>query len=252
MKKEHKYNSLLKQFNVHELVDFVTELQDAMYNSANVLVLIKKLDSAESDEFTFMEELELLSIPNFKLTYVYAACSCSEYPPISRCLRKIVGYANDGLVQKYNQIISDIVDAWAGMTQAEHDALEKVTRELVSLYSFVLRYEFDLDAALESYNNCNKNENQMDIDYPFEQYCKKFNLPLIDSIEKIILISQHYKPVLPVFDDYPELEEPFEQIMGPYITDIDPEQLSLDIVKNVINGSIKPVDVYALMYGEED
>ena len=52
MKKEHKYNSLLKQFNVHELVDFVAELQDAMYNSANVLVLIKKLDSAEIAEHT--------------------------------------------------------------------------------------------------------------------------------------------------------------------------------------------------------
>lgn len=252
MRKEHHYSSIIRQFSTHDLVQLVYELHNALLTCVNTEQQIKKLKKEEIDAFDFMSEIEMLTITDFNTIIEYTNGVCSDYSSISRCLRNAIGFNEDGFVYRYNEVITDIVDAWAGATDEELQALEEYTTELAGIFSHVLRYEFDLNGALKSYLDHDKNKEEMDIDVVFEQYCSKYNLDVIKTIESIIAINSVYKATLPIFDDYPELEEPFEAIMGPYLADIDPDALTMDIVKGVISGDIMPSQVYGLMHTEDD
>ena len=235
MRKEHHYSSIIRQFSTHDLVQLVYELHNALLTCVNTEQQIKKLKKEEIDAFDFMSEIEMLTITDFNTIIEYTNGVCSDYSSISRCLRNAIGF-----------------NAWAGATDEELQALEEYTTELAGIFSHVLRYEFDLNGALKSYLDHDKNKEEMDIDVVFEQYCSKYNLDVIKTIESIIAINSVYKATLPIFDDYPELEEPFEAIMGPYLADIDPDALTMDIVKGVISGDIMPSQVYGLMHTEDD
>ena len=48
------------------------------------------------------------------------------------------------------------------------------------------------------------------------------------------------------------MEEPFEQVMGPYLADVDPDALTLEIVRGILSGNIVPSEVYKLMHQGDD
>ena len=116
----------------------------------------------------------------------------------------------------------------------------------------MLRYEFDLNSAMTSYLEHSNNKEEMDVDVVFEQYCARYNLDIIDTIKSIIAINSVYKATLPIFEENPELEEPFEQVMGPYLADVDPDALTLEIVRGILSGNIIPSEVYKLMHQGDD
>ena len=252
MRKEHIYNSILKQFSIHDLVQLVYELHNSLITCVSTECQIKKLKNEEIDAFDFMSEIEMLTISNFDTISEYTNGACSEYSSITRCLRNAIGFSEDGFIYRYNGVINDVVDAWAGPTDEELEALEKYTTELAGILSHVLRYEFDLDSAMATYLNRGENVQEMDVDVAFEQYCARYNLDLIDTVKSILAVNSIYKATLPIFDENPELEEPFEQVMGPYLADIDPDALTIDIVRGILSGDIMPDKVYGLMHNEDD
>ena len=252
MRKEHTYNSILKQFSTHDLVQLVYELHNSLITCVSTECQIKKFKHEEIDAFDFMSEIEMLTISNFDTIIEYTNVACSEYSSISRCLRNAIGFSEDGFIYRYNEVINDVVDAWAGPTDEELTALEKYTTELAGIFSHVIRYEFDLNSAMTSYLEHSNNKEEMDVDVVFEQYCARYNLDIIDTIKSIIAINSVYKATLPIFEENPELEEPFEQVMGPYLADVDPDALTLEIVRGILSGKIVPSEVYKLMHQGDD
>lgn len=156
-----------------------------------------------------------------------------------------------GLIDVYNQYLDQVVTPWAGLTEDEVAEIERVSKELAGQLSYVLRYEFSLDTTLDSYNENNENPDLAEVDEVFKNYCLKNNLNLMDSVNEIINICRIYKPTLPIFDEYPELEELFDAKVGPYWSDVDPEQLTLQIVLGVVNGDINPIDLSKIMNAGE-
>lgn len=250
----HDYNSTIKSFTADELTTVVEECVSALHKVLKSIDTIKALKNDEIDEFDALDVFELSMIENTGTFRSYAKCACSRYNPVNRCMREsCVMYSEEGtgLIDVYNQYLDQVVTPWAGLTEDEVAEIERVSKELAGQLSYVLRYEFSLDITLDSYNENNENPDLAEVDEVFKNYCLKNNLNLMDSVNEIINICKIYKPTLPIFDEYPELEELFDAKVGPYWSDVDPEQLTLQIVLGVVNGDINPIDLSKIMNAGE-
>lgn len=258
MIKEHVYNNTLKKYNTVELVSVVKELVTCLQKSVETLRVLGRLQDGEIDEFDALEELELSECSDVAKVREYAYYASSTMDVINRVLRRCFGYAIDGekteqgTIDLLNKNINTVVDDWAGLTEDDIQVFNDLCTRIAADTAYVLKFEFGLEKTIEDYKENGKNELEADIDYVFRTYCDKYDLDLILECDEIVELSKIYKPILPVFDDYPELEEAFEAVVGPYLADVDSNSLTLDIVKKVLNGDIKPEELYKLFENEED
>lgn len=258
MIKEHVYNNTLKKYNTTELVSVIRELVKCLKRSVGILHTLAKLNDDEIDEFEALEEFELSECSDIAKVREYAYYASSTTDVINRVLRRCFGYAIDGekteqgTVDLLNKNINTVVDDWAGLTEDDIQVFNDLCTRIAADTAYVLKFEFGLAKTIEDYKENGNNELEADIDYVFRTYCDKYDIELIPECQTIVELSKIYKPILPVFDDYPELEEAFESVVGPYLADVDSNSLTLDIVKKVLNGDIKPEELYKLFENEED
>ena len=81
----------------------------------------------------------------------------------------------------------------------------------------------------------------------YDKFCKHYGLNPEEYTKSINDLRSIYKIKLNFFDEYPELEEPFEAMMGPNIINIDEDKITLDIVKQVLKGDISDQQAYEIL-----
>ena len=258
MLKKHEYNGLLKHYTEEELVMVVSNLYNCLQKSVVIIDKIKKFQDNEIDEFDLLDELELLTIGDvgYAREYAYNASSVSD--AINRVFRTLFGYALDkdnrdeGLVKVMDDNIMTLVDVYAGIKDEEAKRMNEIARAVASNAAYALKFEFSLQDTMQSYLKHDNNIELADVNAIMQQFCNRYSLNLIEEVEKILNLASIYKPVLPVFDAYPELEDSFERIVGPNLADVDPELLTLDIVMGVLQGIISPEELYTLFAETEE
>lgn len=256
MLKTHEYNGLLKIYKGEELVAVFTEIYSNMVGALKILGCLQQFSDGELDEFETLETLEQLTLGYSMSASAYARNASSSSDAINRVLRLTYGFrcedaSEAGLCELLDADINMLVDAFAGLDEEAVSLLRDLAYEIVSNTAYILKYEFKVLSFSESLEAAGGNVEEADVDAVFYQYCKETHKDVAKTADEIIELSKQYKASLPVFDEYPEMEEEFERIVGANLADVDPEMLTLDTVLGVIKGDILPTSLYEL-FSEKD
>lgn len=216
------------------------------------------------DALTAMEDLNLVisdALRNFSIDMA------STNGSVNRVLRQLVGAISlktmkifddddsdkaaddlDGLISVFTELTQSHVRMAAEPYGAALDAYMDKLDKIVSYHAYVLLYEFGmLNNEFELDEGSEPN-----IDVAVNSLSEIFHVPVKQLVEYVSAAYASCKPSLPIFDEYPELEESFLEKAGPYAADIVPEMLSKDIVDKVINGELAPEMLYELFHEDAD
>lgn len=167
----------------------------------------------------------------------------------------------DSLVAKLYKNIDVIVDNGC-FDEEELNTIEKQVCELLGNLAFFLQYEF---CILESFRSREALVKQGVTNYADNEdfvldacvydavNSGNAGLDLDTVINTVMEVAENFRASLELFEEYPELENPFIEAMGSYYADVDEDNLTIDIVRGVLDGSISPDKVFLLTrYGTAD
>lgn len=182
------------------------------------------IDILADNEIEFVNDL--IYIANFRV---------SLYDPLNTYFSRAIAS-----LQLACSNLEVILNTGIAPTDDEIVTIESQLFEAIAGISFFTCYEFKcIDAVLA------KDEPDVPVDEivyeHFSQYSNSQNdvLNLCQEFAiKATKISQEYKLHLKIFDEFPELEREFEAITGPAIGDINPDNLTIEIVRAVCDGTM--------------
>ena len=178
------------------------------------------LDELEQNKFIDVAELENFAYKGF-----------SKYQSIAVVIRYGLG-----TIAGFNKMVSDFVDDGLFLADDECEQLNKMLNQIISELVYSIYYEFDIPTHVQ------KLEADEDyVDEIIKMYCDSYSIPMRDIITQIAEDKVKYPFRLSIFEDYPEYEADFEKIMGPLVGSLmENDKLTLEQVKDVINGKITP------------
>ena len=149
-------------------------------------------------------------------------------------------------IEAFNEISNKIVSSWTCPTIKEFKTLHNYCISIVTNLIFIIYFEFDMDSV-------NSEENgRFYIDEIYDKYCKQYGFDPETCTQNMSELKGIYKIRLDFFDEYPELEEPFETIMGPNLANTDEGKLTIGLVKQVLSGEISDSQLYDIVKYDDD
>lgn len=251
MIKKHEYNNTIVKFTDEELTQVISDLNNNLNRCLSLIELGEQFENGTIDELDYVDMLEDCILSEECKFKEYAHSASSRNDSINRLMKKLacliegkdeldkevsrksdIVYLNEQIGLAIDNSIVDESDV-ANLTLLG----ELVCKEIVH----ILFYEFGVYNLLLTFKETGDLE-ESEIDSALEQYCSKKSIDIIEETKRIASLASVYKTQLPIFDSYPELESEFENIVGPYISDLSDveDQLTIDIVKKVITGEIQP------------
>lgn len=151
-----------------------------------------------------------------------------------------------GLLSRINKLTQTYVVAGAEPTGENLSAFKKMVEELVHYLAYLLLYEFHLlddEYALDE-------GREPEVDVAINAYLESYEVELKNLVAMVGTAYASCRATMPIFDEYPELEEPFMEVVGPYEVDIVMERLTKEIIDGVLSGQIVPSALYDLFHDE--
>lgn len=171
----------------------------------------------------FLYDTEYSSISGFS-----TALSSSE-PVCNRRAKDSVLY-----IGNLKNTLQAYCTAYVPLTDAEVLSLKQNVAEILGQLAYFVYLQFGFENILR----CFLDGKEIEIDVNFYTYSNKRSVDFRNIILKIKGVVWSYRPHLDIFDEFPELEEEFYDIAGPYVTDFEKLEMNLtkDFVLSVING----------------
>lgn len=151
-----------------------------------------------------------------------------------------------GLFKQVNKLTQSYVIAGAEPMGDNLIIYRKTVEEIVHYLAYLLLYEFrllDNEYALDE-------GREPDVDVAIKAYLEAYEVELGDLVAMVGTAYASCRATMPIFDEYPELEEPFMEVVGPYAVDIVVEHLTKEIIDGVLSGRIVPAALYDLFHDE--
>ena len=216
-----------------ELIDRLsTESGTTSYNLESILT-----DDEIDDLLELLEDSEIQNHDCINLFYSHCY---STWDSLNAYLRTTVF-----TIVEFNKLISKITNSWTCPTMEELKKSHNYARSILTNLLFIVYFEFDMDSV----NNLV--DGRYYIDEIYNKYCMQYGLDPEEHTKVISVLKSVYRIKLDIFDEYPELEEPFEAIMGPNYANIDEDKLTIEIVKGVISGEMSELEAYDLIKRED-
>lgn len=202
-------------------------------------VNLKKTDFADVYE---KEDMELEVISQFaelatpsNLILMNQYCSASSSAINSRCK----GFLR--AIERVTTLCHSYALAYIPLTQNEREELCSELKELLSHGANFLYYQFNMDDFISSITD--KEEPIVNVE--LASYCTDKKLKFSDVIKFTKDVNSKYRATMEVFEEYPEYEEMFIGMVGPYYQDFEKymKLLTLDIVKLIISGIVSVEEV---------
>lgn len=232
--KFHEANTKIGTLSAGNLLDFlncsvtiVKNLQSFRGELSEVLgeVSIESLSDDELDSLLeLLEDSVVLDTTPLDLFVMY---NYSRWGSLNKYLRDTIYY-----IKTYNALLEKYVQRWTRPTQEDLVKMKSYCESVLSNLLFIIYFEFDMGSVFEEVSG------RYYIDEIYNKFCNQFGLDPEENSKAIEDLKKVFKIHLAIFDEYPELEEPFSVIMGPNLVDIDEEKLTLDIVTKVISGEL--------------
>lgn len=239
MVKQHEINSIIARFKVEDLETFLAEGINAILKCRHLIDEISNYRGGEMDEDELLDVLDEFHLESMMLS----KCSSGFFSVnrgVNHYLRKTVR-SLDRLVRK----ITTVTESGCYPTDNELDIMLSEANAVVAGLSYILVFEFEMKETLATVG-----ENTVEDEVVFN-YRRKTSKTAESVVKSLIEISEKYKIKLEFFDSYPDLEEPFEAFMGPYLSSINPEHLTIELVTQLLAGEITAEEMFELVKADE-
>ncbi len=237
-----KLNKTVIKEDLMPLADKVESLFAECYNMMKVLKDIEPLmvskeeylakHTLEDEEFEYyqLDELENIVDLNVGPTMsLFAKSVGAKNPSTHRRLRMLVQE-----FARLRALAEEATERYLPLSRKEIDNIADYIIECLGQVSYFLYYQFGVDTFMKGYDN---DEDELEVDINMFSYCDKQGL----DIEKVaVLINKvriAHKPTLPIFDEVPELEESFYDLVGGYVKDFEKleSKLTVEDVRAVLD-----------------
>ena len=121
------------------------------------------------------------------------------------------------------------------LTLEEVNKIKYITREAIGNLSVCIYYQFSMDETIKSIANLE----ELVADVNLYKYVEANSLDLNKLVLKIKESWLENKPSLPIFEEYPDLEEMFYELAGAYIQDFDAleDYITIDDIFMIVNSN---------------
>lgn len=197
------------------------------------------LDSALSDDDIdeLLEIMESAEIQNYDAISLFYASFYSTWDSLNVHVRTTVF-----LIKEFNKLVNKHADAWICPSLEDLKTTINYATTIIKNLLFIAYYEFDMGSV-----NVQEADGRFYIDEIYDKYCKHYGLDPEECTKIIGDLKSIYKIKLSIFDEHPELEEPFEELMGPNLINVDDDKITLEIVKDVIEGKLTDQQAYEMI-----
>lgn len=223
---KHEIRNMIATLGSDNLFMAFSEAVDLFHDSKEVYRVLLKLRSGEMDGMDAADEVEdfsALTVTNLNLFCMWRS---STNMLINRYLDRV--FAN---LKVYSKNLSMASDCLFNILPEELDHLIQQTYNIVSGMVFFCVFEFDILDVLGDSG---------DIDEVLHNYCARNCIEPKHLAEEFKAATEEFRLKFDVFDSFPELENPFMKIMGPSIVGVDDTLLTLDMVRDVLDGTLSP------------
>lgn len=225
----HKINKAIASIKKEHLVGFFEESR----NSIEILTALRDaFDAYEEGSMDADGLYETVSSSEIQAFYaeIYYLTASSFIPSISKHAMSLCK-----LICEYNEKVKYFNDNFLYLEDSDIATFRNYTYTILAGLLFIIYFDFHLDDIVAG------NE---DIDEIYDYYCKQNDLvAALDAID-VNNLRRVYRLKVDIFDEYPEYEDAYDAIVGPYRFDIDEEQLTIEHVKRLVSGEI---DVFGLI-----
>lgn len=230
---KHEIDSTIKELSEQDLINFIDQAMKVIRNSIEILNTLQQAEDDEIDEDDELEILEDCIAGDLESILLFKSACSSVYSSINFYLNEIYE-----VIINNNHNIEEITDSGVYMTEEWTRVLRKENERIVGGLCYILWYEFKADEYFESVAS-----NDFTIDQVIKGYYDAHNVAIEAGMSELQHLKSTYKFKLLVFDEYPEKEDMFIQLMGPYLGGIDQSQLTIELVDSVIDGKIMPQEL---------
>lgn len=234
---KHESTNVIKVITEKDLIDFIDQSMRIIRNSLTILGTLHDKVAGDIDEDDELEILEDCLVSDINAVLQFKSTNASIYNSINYYLSDI--YA---VVLNNNKNIEEITDSGVYIDDTWRELLIEENERIVSGFCYILWYEFNFDKLVESLQS-----SDIEIDHILKGYYDTNNIDVATGVKELSELREQYKFKLLVFDEYPEKEESFLNIMGPYLGGVDDSQLTIELVDQVIDGSITPQELCEML-----
>lgn len=254
--KEHKANYTLGKLEPEILLKFldqcisivnglqsyeeeIGELLKDVSDREDITLAKVDLESILSDDEIdeLLETLESSEIQNFDALSAFYSNFYSTWDSLNVHVRNTIY-----IISEFNNLVRRYAESWTCPSMSDLKTTLLHCNTIIKNLLFIAYFEFDMNSV-----NVKENDGRFYIDEIYDKYCKHYNLNPEEHTKTINDLRAIYKIKLSIFEEHPELEEPFEELMGPNMVNIDEDKLTLQIVKDVINGKITDTQAYEMV-----
>lgn len=237
MKIKHEGNVNLSKIVNEDLVKFITESLEVIEDCKTIIENINEKRSGDIDEFDLLETFDDPTFVNTLSIQHFRNCLLSIHPGINYYMQDIVLLINN--VEKNYKKVGD---TGVFLSEETENLFINECTEIIGGLCHVLWYEFKIEDFLRDFEIDDKGVSS-EIDEIFAEYCDGVGIEPEKVARYVRDLRQDYKFTLRIFDQYPEYQEEFESIMGPYIVGFAEDVLEIDDVLSVIRGDVTPEEL---------
>lgn len=228
---KHEGTNLIMNPKRENFFEFFVQALASIRRVKDCFEITEGIIDGDIDGFDGLDELEQNKFIDVNALESFAYKGFSKYQSIAVVIRYALG-----TIAGFNKMVSDFVDDGLFLAEDECKQLNKMLNQIISELVYAVYYEFDIPTHAQ------KLEDGEDyVDEIIKMYCDSYSISVKDVVTQIAEDKTKYPFRLSIFEDYPEYEADFEKIMGPLVGSLmENDKLTLDQVKDVINGKITP------------
>ena len=185
--------------------------------------------SPEDYSYSMLDYIEEIIIPGFDFSVVekYARQAIGGLDSTIRRLKD--SYYN---MRKVKPLLENAVDEYTPLEDSMIETMSTLSYQAVGNLNRVLLADIKIEEAYTS-----SKEGEMVIPHSLVVSLTQNDLDINDFVVEVVKDKVVYEPVENIFDKYPELEEPFYDVLGLYISDIEELEhyVTLEEVKQIIS-----------------
>lgn len=239
--------------NGEDISKVTSEFVKECFDSLNSLLKVDKyLLSADEFKVNFPEEFDNESDYQFDRLDILDEYTAKPQPALLLALgreyagltisigRRLHSFSEN--VMEFYELSKEYTKPYIPLTEEQNKKLKSLCKSAIGNLSTFIYYEFELDDTL----NQIKSGEEITVNINIYNYAKEQKWDLSKTIERLKASVIGYRPNLPIFEAYPELEDDFYDNVGSYVHDFDilEEYLTLDDIVKVSTGSVDDLEKF--------
>lgn len=232
--KTHEYSKALTSAKSDDFYNFIDNSLDIISTLRNVLEVIEEATNNELDQWSEIDAYEESTIEDYSSILVIKQGRFSRYASINHCYGTLINQ-----IDAYNQKMSNFLSLGLYANDTWRENMAKRCKDIISILMYTIWYDYDVEKTAQ---DCCYSED-VEIDMALSSYCDAKDIDKYKFIEDLVKYRTEYKYSFSIFEDYPEFEEPFICIMGPYLGGVDDTRLTIQQVRDVCDGRLTPEEL---------